>query len=361
MTVFKTNEALESLDLEQILSNEGVDYKVAWGRSGKQLNVRSCPFCGNNNHKVYINANTGLGNCFAGSCSQGTFNKWQWLKEMYGIGGRELHAKIEFLAHMQGWRPTVVPATKYDPGELALPPCKSIRDLPAAPRYLQARGITLELSNYFDLRYCESGRFSVTTPDGKSVGQDYSGRIILPIFNLKGQLVSFQGRDATGTAEKRYLFPPMFSSTGSQLYNINNWQPGIMDTVIICEGPFDVIAVQRMLFVFGIKNVLPVGSFGMNFSISTAGQDDQLNRLMELKKLGLKNVCMMWDNEPAAIARALETCLQIRRYDLQTKFCRLNKSKDPGEATNQELFDSYSKATPITSPLQIMVMQAERP
>lgn len=348
------NEALDELDLEYALSAESVDYKTTWGRSGKQLNIRTCPFCGNRNHKVYVNADTGLGNCFAGSCSQGTFNKWQLLKALMGLSGADFKARIAALATEQGWRP-IKRTTRFEPGELELPPNVKVKDLPALPRYLLDRGLTPQLADYFDLRLCESGKFKVKGPDGKIIIQDYANRVIIPIYNLEGEMISFQGRDITGTSEKRYLFPPLYSSTGSHLYNIHNWDE-TMDAVLICEGPFDVIGAKRALDELGIKNILPVGSFGMTFSVAKEGQPDQLDKLLSLKKRGLKKVYFLWDNEPAAIERAIEACVLIGRFGLKTKLCVLDTSKDPGEAPTAEIGRAIRNCHPIDGALKAMML-----
>lgn len=350
------NEALEALDMEYVLGDEGVDYKTVWGRSGRQLNVRCCPFCGNSKYKVYINSDTGLGNCFAGSCNQGTFNKWQFLRELYDLNPKDLQAKIEMMAQNQGWRPKETPV-KFDPGPLEeLPANRRVVDLPAMPRYLQGRGITASIADHFDLRYSDNGKFSVKGPDGKTVTQDYSNRIIIPIYNLEGELVSFQGRDATGTAEKRYMFPPMYSSTGSQLYNIHNWRKG-MDAVVITEGPFDAIGVKKALDAYcWDRQVLATCSFGMSFSESSQ-QDDQINRLLELKEQGLKTVYLMWDNEGPAIKAAIEAARKILRYGFDVRVCKLKVSKDPGDAPIPEIYEAIVGAHRIESPLQAMLLE----
>ncbi len=66
-------EMMESVDMEEWLSHEGVEYRNTRGTKGEQLNVRTCPSCGKDEWKVYLNAETGLGNCFSGSCPKGSF------------------------------------------------------------------------------------------------------------------------------------------------------------------------------------------------------------------------------------------------------------------------------------------------
>lgn len=347
------NEALDEVDLEHVLGEEGLDYRIAWGRSGRQIQLRHCPFCANNKYKVYVNADTGLGNCFAGSCTQGTFNKWQLLKAIYDLNSRDLKSKISQLAVEQGWRPkrsTVI----FEPEKLDLPDNVRVADLHAMPRYLLERMIDPKLASYFDLRWCDHGVFTVVDPDAKIIKQDYSKRVIIPIYDMEGSLVSFQGRDATGESPKRYLFPPMYASTGSHLYNIQNWQEG-MDTVVISEGPFDVIGTKRGLDYAKMTNVLPVGSFGMTFSINP-NTDDQMNKLLALKKRGLRKVVFLWDNEPAAIRRALDAALAIMRYGFEVSVAKLDTSKDPGDASPEEVARAIKGAHVITSALTAMLV-----
>lgn len=351
----ESDEALETVDLEHVLGSEGLAYKATWGRSGKQLNLRTCPFCGNNKSKVYINADTGLGNCFAGSCTQGTFNKWQLLKEIYQLGYGDLKAKINQLAADQGWRPMKQAVARFDPGELELPNNVKIKDLPAMPRYLLDRGIDGPLADYFDLRWSEKGTFIIKGPDGKPIMQDYSQRILIPIYDLDGNMVSFQGRDATGKSEKRYLFPPLFSSTGSHLYNINNWRDG-MSSLVISEGPFDVIGVKRALDTINAERVLPVGSFGMTLSISKSGHEDQMGKLLALKARGLKTVMFLWDNEPVALQRAVDAAVEVLRYGFKVRVAKLSRSKDPGDASPEEIVEAMVTAAPINSALSAMMV-----
>ena len=67
-------ELSEALDLETWLQNEGVSFRAVQGSRGRQFNCLECPVCGKRDWKVYLHAETGLGNCFSGSCEQ-KFNK----------------------------------------------------------------------------------------------------------------------------------------------------------------------------------------------------------------------------------------------------------------------------------------------
>ena len=348
------NEALDSLSVNYVLDYEGVNYKEVWGRSGRQVNIKTCPFCGNNNWKVYVNAETGLGNCFSGSCTQGTFNKWQLLAAIYDLSGPLLTAKINVMAINQGWRPVELRFEDFELAPLNLPASTPCHELPAMPRYLLGRGIDAARSEHFGLRYCESAIFEVKDPTGRISKQDYSKRIIIPIFDINGDLVSFQGRDATGDSPKRYLFPPMYASTGSQIYNIQNWKQD-MDSIVLTEGPFDAIGVKIALDEGSRDSTLAAASFGMSFSESNF-TDDQINRLIELKARGLKTVYILWDNELPAILKAIKSAVRILRYGFKVKVAVLEKSKDPGEAHPEEILKALDAAYDITSELQAMLL-----
>ena len=72
-------ELMDSISAEDILEYFGARYKRTTGSHGHQLNVRECPLCGGGNWKVYLNEETGLGNCFHGDC-QVKFNKFKLLR-----------------------------------------------------------------------------------------------------------------------------------------------------------------------------------------------------------------------------------------------------------------------------------------
>lgn len=73
---------LDDIDTEQLVAFEGYEYRVSNGNSGVQLNIKDCPNCHRSDYKVYLNAETGLGNCFV--CNTG-FNKYKFVKLARGF------------------------------------------------------------------------------------------------------------------------------------------------------------------------------------------------------------------------------------------------------------------------------------
>jgi DNA primase len=218
-------DMLAALDIEEWLNRQGIRYRVTRGARGTQLNVCECPCCGGAHYKVYINRETGLGNCFHGDCEK-RFNKWSFIRASLGeIPTPEVINHIREVVREQGWRPSsshraamaVNLATKLILPESAALPVDG-RNL----RYLDNRGVPGDIARYFNLRFSQRGVFRYSAPEGGMRTQDYAMRVIIPVFDLNGDLVSFQGRDITGKAEKKYLFPPGFAATGSHLYNGHN-------------------------------------------------------------------------------------------------------------------------------------------
>lgn len=340
-------EALELIDMESWLDREGVKYKVTRGARGTQLNIKECPCCGNSNWKVYINADSGLGNCFHGDCEE-KFNKWKFIKaSLGGVSNKDAVEHVKQVAAEMGWRPARREAIPVNMGKDELKIPEAI-DLPYKGRnlkYLDNRNITSDVATYFHLKFSKHGKFEFTDVDGHKRFQDYSDRVIIPIFDLKGELVSFQGRDITGTADKKYLFPPGFSSTGSILYNAQNAVGA--ERIVVGEGVFDVMAIKIALDAeMNLRDVVPVGSFGKH--LSAGDQESQLAKLMELKSTGLKQVTFMWDGEDRAIEDAVDAALMVKSIGLVARIALLPKDKDPNEVAPNVVREAFWKAEVVT-------------
>lgn len=339
-------EVLNSIDMELYLDREGLQYKLTRGSSGQQLNLKTCPVCGGSQWKVYLNAETGFGNCFSGSC-ESTFNKYSFIKaNVNGISNGEVMRHIKAVASEQGWRQkkTVKYAVDNDIGGLKFP--ESV-DLPFEGKnlkYLTNRGISNEIASYFYLKYSKNGTFNYKDGD-RLRSQSYASRIIIPIYDLEGTLASFQGRDITGSADRKYLFPPGYASTGKYLYNGHNALNA--KHVIICEGVFDVMAVKMAVdSEFSLRSIVPIGSFGKH--LSNGFGNDQIEQIIKLKNKGLKEITFMWDGELSAIKAAVRSALIVSRLGIKTKVAILPKDKDPNESTSYEVISAISNATVIS-------------
>lgn len=337
--------ALDKIQVDSYLDREGVDYKTSYGTNGLQLNLLECPACGEGGRKTYVNADTGLGKCFHGACGIG-FNKFKLVRAVSGLKGDELDSHIKAVAEEQGWMPKRE-RKELIKAELALP--TKLHPVPIDGKlnlqYLQDRGITIETAAWFNLSYCHGGWWGYKLEDGEQRWVSYDKRIIIPIADLEGRLVSFQGRDTTGEQEPKYLFPVGFAVAGSYLYNAHNWDEERHRHIILGEGVFDTFAIhQAMEGTPSCDAMLASATFGMHLS---GGPDGQIAKLVELKSQGLTTVTMMWDGEKKAMALAVKMGLQLLGLGLNVRIAQLPPGKDPNEVSAETVRQAIFQATAL--------------
>ncbi|MEO9497666.1 MAG: hypothetical protein ABJG42_24545 [Vibrio splendidus] len=342
----KIKEILDEIDVEDFLAHLGVDYRITPGSSGTQANIRECPRCGGTSWKVYINVDgSGLGNCFHGDCvSEAGYNLYTFAKALLG-SGKAAFEELEQYYKLSGWVPIQKrSAASTMKGDFVMPHSFPIPINGKNLKYLSARGISIQIAEYLNLRYSKDGKFPYSI-DGKNLNQSYANRIIIPIFNIDGQMVTFQGRDITGHADKKYLFPPGLAGSGRFVYNAHNVIG--LEEIILCEGAFDVAAV-----VMAIENTKEfnktgvVGSFGKHLSMS--GEDGcQLADLISLRDRGLKRIVIMWDGERLALEQACKVGLELRGYGFAVRIAILPEDKDPNEVEPEIILSSYYRSTPV--------------
>jgi DNA primase len=340
------SDLAEGVDWSDYLDYMAVDYKQSYGVSGEQLNLRECPCCGDDRYRTYINAETGLGNCF--KCNE-TFSPWKLVKALTGaengkaiydrleefIGGRRYSTKkkpkLETFKN-DGWK---LPSSFEIPVEID----GEKKNL----QYLEERNVDIEMAKYFELRWCLRGTYEATNPNGEDMCQYYNDRVIIPVFDLRGELVTFQGRDMTGKSDRKYLFPFGLPGTGMFLYNGHNARG--CEHICMGEGAFDVFAIKRALHNDpSTENVGIVGSFGKHLSYGRPDGQDQLGQFIKLKKLGLKTVTIMWDGEEKVISALIDAADRLSRVGLEVKMAFLPREKDPAEVEPSVVRKAYKNA-----------------
>ncbi len=339
-------KALESLDLETYLDREGIDYRHSHGTRGLQLNLRECPACHNSGFKTYINAESGLGNCFHGGCGL-KFNRFWLCKHVSGLAGDKLDDYVKETASQQGWLPKKE-AVKLVKGDLKLP--TKTFDLPVGEQnlqYLADRGITLATTAYFQLKFCQGGWYGYKLDDGDEKWVSYNDRVIIPIADLAGNMVSFQGRDVTGEQIPKYLFPVGYAVAGSHLYHGWGFADGVTTHAIVGEGAFDAFAVHQALqgAPEETRNMVALATFGMHLS---SGPDGQIEKFLQLKERGLTTVTFMWDSEKKATIAAVKAGLQLMGIGLKVRIARLPAGKDPNEVPAAVVRQAIWDATTLT-------------
>jgi len=337
-----SKEDLNELDMEFVLERESIPFRVSRGVSGYQLNIKTCPLCGDTRWRTYFGVDSGAGNCFV--CGEG-FSKVKAVAGLYGTEGRETWEKIAELLREQGWRPKRAAVVATDPGDVVLPVSIELpTELGENLVYLEKRGFGGEICRYFGLRYCEFGWWKFKDAEGHPQTQNFANRVIIPVHDLDGKLVTFQGRDVTGTSERKYLFPIELPGTGKYLLNGHN----VVATkeVVMGEGIFDIAAIKLAFDEDqALRDIVPIGSFGKHLSYGDPGGNDQLGRFLQLKKRGVETVTIMWDGEAAALTAARSCARPItpprsgRRLSISSGGCAIPTS------------DRASRAAPLCAPM----------
>jgi len=103
--------------------------------------------------------------------------------------------------------------------------------------YLKRRGVTTMDVLKYQIGYCEKGR--------------YANKIIIPTYNIDGQLDYFVARSFEKEPSRKYDAPSSDKNIIG-FENMINWDIPI----VLCEGAFDAIAIKR--------NAIPL--FGKNIS-----------------------------------------------------------------------------------------------
>ena len=345
---------MSDLTLEDVLIFDALDYKEVSGSSGDQLNIKACPNCGKERWKVYANKSLSVGNCFSCNESFNLFKFVRWtLIERGGMGAtQDVRAYLADVSRKLGYRPKVemlAPKVMVEEGAFELPQSSELpyTDGKNHP-YLESRGITGEYAKRFGLRYSLFGWHGYLNQKGETVKQSFAERIIIPVYNLDGLCVTFQGRDVTGIAEAKYKFAGGLPGTARYLYNGHTAKALHGAHALMCEGPTDVIKAQVALDQApDLARVVPVGSFGMTLSSTKVG-DDQVGAFQKLKAAGLNTVTIMWDAEPEAYSRALDAGAMLTKIGLTVRVACLPAGLDPGAADASVIQRAVREATEFT-------------
>lgn len=344
-------EATEELDMQFFLERESIPFKMSRGASGMQINVKTCPACGDSRYRTYLNAETGLGNCFV--CNQ-PLTKLRFVHLLFGHDKwSDTMRVVQEVLKDQGWRPkrTATAAVDETTADFKMPFSHELPTPDGNLLYLEQRGMTPELTRYFNLRWCEFGWFDYVE-DGEKRRQMFDNTVIIPVYDLDGTLKTFQGRDLTDRRSAKYLFPKGLPGTGRYLFNGHNVHATA--EVAMGEGAFDVVAMKAAFDTeVSLRHVVPVGSFGKHMSYGSDTGDDQLGRFIRLRDAGVQKVTIMWDGEAKALIAALDAAKLLNGIGLTAAVAMLPADKDPNEVLPEVVCNAYFEAKTWTPTMDI--------
>lgn len=187
---------------------------------------------------------------------------------------------------------------------VALDSKDTLYKLLANKKYSLDKLVNLGLANKFDA----------------NVYDTFSKRIMIPIENLKGQVVGFTGRIYNGevdTAKYMNTKETEIFKKGNILFNYHNARQSIREEkkVIVVEGNMDAIKLSAS----GIKNVVAL--------MGVALSKEQIDVLKKLKV----PIILMLDNDSAGLEATVKNGDELQKYDLDIRVVRLTDAKDPDE------------------------------
>ena len=275
-------------------------------RTARGNQAYTCPFCHHHKPKLEVNFTED---------KEGK-NPWQcWVCGKKGKTIRSLlkqvEASPEILAQLKPLIKTgnnVETITTYNPVELP----KEFKQFDNtiisrhALTYLKKRNITKNDILKYNIGYCEYGL--------------YSKMIIIPSYDINGRLNYFTARSFEKDPYVKYRNPEV-SRDIIPFELFINWDLPI----ILCEGPFDAIAIKR--------NVIPL--FGKNI------QPSLMKKIVTSK---VQKIYIALDTD--AMSKALEFCEMLLNEGKEVYLVEL-KEKDPSDMG----FENFTKLIQTVSPL----------
>jgi DNA primase len=172
--------------------------------------------------------------------------------------------------------------------------------------YLKKRNVSKQDILKYNIGYCNSGQ--------------YNNMVVIPSYDCNGKLNYFTSRSFEKDPYIKYRNPEVSRDIIAFELFINWDLP-----IILCEGPFDALAIKR--------NVIPL--FGKNI------QPSLMKKLVESK---VQKIYIALDND--AMKQALGFCEQLLDIGKEVYLVEL-KGKDPSEMG----FEHFTKLIQNTIPL----------
>lgn len=173
-------------------------------------------------------------------------------------------------------------------------------------RYIKSKG-------YGDDVLKESGLFTFSE---KGVYDKFSNRVMFPIMDINNRVIAFGGR-VMGDGQPKYLNSPetILFDKSRNLYGLNIARGSRKDSMLICEGYMDVIALHQA----GFNNA--VASLGTAYTSKHA----------HLLKRYCENVYLTFDSDGAGVKAALRALPILRDAGISAKVINMKPYKDPDE------------------------------
>jgi len=173
--------------------------------------------------------------------------------------------------------------------------------------YLKKRGVTMEDMIKYHMGYCEEG--------------EYRNMIIIPSYDYKGNLNYFTARSFEKQPFRKYKNPSV-SRDIVPFEMFINWN----SPLVLCEGPFDAIAIKR--------NAIPL-----------LGKNIQTNLMKKIVSSKVEKIYIALDSD--AIKSALRFCEKFMDEGKEVHLLEMD-DKDPSELGFGQFTKLIQESTPLT-------------
>ena len=271
-----------------------------------------CPFCDHHKKKMSVNFQNGYWKCWV--CDARGKNIYRLVRKFGNYQQREKYRELQGHVDLSDFEEMFKDYNNIEEKQIIELPQEFIslcnKDLPMhstdAFRYLSSRGIGRREILKWKIGYCKEGR--------------YAGRIIVPSFDMDGDLNYFIARSYVGHT-RRYLNPPANRDLVFNELNIDWDEP-----VILVEGVFDAIAAGN--------NAIPILGSTLR----------EQSRLFQAIAIHDTPVYMALDGD--AEKKAEWIIKSMLRYDIEIHKVPIDE-EDVGEMDSQEFKERLFSARKI--------------
>lgn len=301
--------------------------------SKRNILVPECPFCGHGGYKygIYIGPDVGrkrfgMSNCY--HCNR----RLGKLRETLAALGREdlMPKETAELDDSESIEFSLDDEIDDELVEIQMP-----RGYKRCFRnaYLKSRGWNADDYEYF--------------PVGTNRGFDreFDDYVILEVRD-EGRTVGFVARNIMSKDEietynsrhhfkiRRYKNSDEKNGNGfsKMLYNYDAIEPLVTHSVILCEGAFDVVGLNRKLELYENRSIVPVATFGKKIS---------LEQMFKLQKKGVEQVVIGYDSDAKETTSRI--ALELERYfDVLIADIPDGVGKDWDEMDVEDIYDVFA-------------------
>lgn len=185
----------------------------------------------------------------------------------------------------------------------------------------------LKEAGFSDASIFKSG-LVIVKEDTNKVFDRFRGRIMFPIFDIRGNVIAFGGR-VLDSSQPKYMNSPETDvyQKGKHLYAMNFAKSSCSEQLILAEGYMDVISLHQS----GIINaVAPLG---------TALTENQ----GKLMKKYTEEIVLSFDSDSAGQAAALRSLDLLNEMGCKVKVLSIPSGKDPDEYIKSHSVDEFKK------------------